>query len=150
MCVFLKLSLVCYVVSAFTVVANRKIIDQLPDPESHSAKHVQVGRNITLVCSIGVKPTKTSVTWHRKNTANYVAFANYHNYVCSGQIVNKTLKKLHVGSRSCTNSSYELGIRNIDKRYEGGWYCVVNQQFHSDYIDLKVDKRNGKYSFLLP
>ncbi|XP_071095013.1 uncharacterized protein [Haliotis cracherodii] len=124
----------------FILVPKTKV-KRAPDPQYNSTKHVKESRNITFACSINWEKD-VDVLWLRRNDNQYNAYVRYHKGVCTGS-ANETLVNLHVGNGSCFNNSYELKITNISKQYEGEWYCVVNQEWYSQYIDLRVDMHYG-------
>ncbi|XP_046578409.1 uncharacterized protein LOC124286113 isoform X2 [Haliotis rubra] len=124
--------------NVFKLVPRRDINKYPSLPRRNSTKHVKEGRNITFVCSVDWV-TDPIVYWYRVNSTGYVAFVQYYNGVCRGNVTETSLVKLHVGNTSCGDESYELRIRDIDQQYGGGWYCVVNQKWQSRYVDLEVD-----------
>ncbi|XP_071095011.1 uncharacterized protein [Haliotis cracherodii] len=126
--------------NTFTLVPHREI-KVSADPQSGATIHVQEGTNVTLVCQNAPGNEKNfDVLWYRTvgTHETYSMFVQCHTSVV-------TAKKLD-GKGSCFNKSYGLMIHNIDKQNEERWYCLVDNKWRSQYVEIKVDTHNESTS----
>ncbi|XP_048242977.1 uncharacterized protein LOC124118997 [Haliotis rufescens] len=126
--------------NTFTLNPSRRIYSNVY-PQTGTTKHVQEGTNVTLVCQNAPENEKNvNVLWYRTKGTHeaYSMFVRCH--ITSGTV--KTLD----GKASCFNKSYGLMIHNIDKQNEERWYCLVDNTFQSQYVEIKVDRHDESTS----